>query len=107
MANVRNANTIFIDTASDSGNTSVGTTGNFDIPNIKITGIVITSTGANATLVLKDVKTGATKIRVSLATSTESKQFLFEVDPLVFPNGIAPTTLTNAEVTLIVKETRG
>lgn len=107
MANIRNANTIYIDTASASGNTSVGTTGNFDVPGIKVKGLIVTPTSGDATLALKDVTTGATKLQAEAPNSDGSRHFDFSDDPIVFPNGIAPTTVTTCVATLIVTESRG
>lgn len=105
MANIRNSNTIYLDTASTG--TSAGTTGNFDLPNIKVDYIAIRATSANAVLILQDVTTGATKLNYSLQAADESDTIEFVHSPMVFPNGIAPTTMTNCVATLVVKETRG
>lgn len=96
MANIRNSNTFYID----------GTAQTLDVKNIKVTHISLTATGANAVLVLKDVSTGNLKIDLRVATSGVTTVFPFETNPLVFPNGINPSTVTNAVATLMLQETR-
>lgn len=95
MANVRNANTYYIDA-----------TGSLTLKNIKALFIIITATAANARLVLKDITTGATKMDVRI-TAADGQFFDFSSAPLVFPNGIDVTTVTNCIAVVTVEETRG
>lgn len=97
MANVRSANTYYID----------GTSTNLAVNNIRVTHITVTPTSANAILVLKDITTGSTKVELRLATSGTSQVFEYFVNPIVFPNGIDPTTVTNCVATCHLQETRG
>lgn len=96
MANVRSANTFFID----------ATTPTLAIKNIKVLYITVTATAASAILNLRDVSTLDNKINVRVATSGETGRFSFVDSPLVFPNGIDPNTVTNCVATLVVQESR-
>lgn len=98
MANIRNANTVFLDTAS--------TLSDIEKRNIKVSNIVLTSIGGGtARLVLDDKTTGATKIDLRIPTGDESQSYPFE-KPMVFPNGIIPATVDFCVATLVVEETR-
>lgn len=105
MANVRNANTFYVDSAA--ADTDPGTTGNLAVKNIRLVALTISATGGNSDLILKDVTTGATKLDVREATNGETDYYDFSNAPIVFPNGIAPTTVSNVVATLIIQETRG
>lgn len=96
MANVRSSNTFLID----------GTTPTLAISNIKVSYIVLTATGANAILILSDVTTANKKIELRVATSGTTEYFDFSENPLVFPNGVNPSTVTNAVATLVIMEAR-
>jgi len=96
MANVRNANTIYIDTASSA----------ISVPGLKISYVVLTPTSANAVLVLQDSATSANKVDLRAATSGVSVVFDFSETPLVFPNGIVASTLTNCTATCVITESR-
>jgi len=98
MANVRNANSVFIDTAA--------TLSDIEKRNIKISNIILTSIGGGvARLVLDDKTTGATKIDLRIPDGDESESYPFD-KPMVFPNGIVPATVAFCVATLIVEETR-
>lgn len=105
MANIRNGNTFFIDTAASSEATS--DVSNLVVQNIRIKAIILVATSANAILTLEDVSTGNTKIEVRVAASGDSKYIDLTRNPIVFPNGISPATVTNARATVIVEESRG
>lgn len=105
MANIRNSNTFYIDTAA--ADAAVATTGNLAINNIKVTYITITSTAATSELDLRDVTTAANKINLKLTVDDESQCFDFSASPLVFPNGINPNTVTDCVATCVIKESRG
>jgi len=96
MANVRNTNTYYIDT-----------TGSLVIANIKVLGVVVTATSANAILNLQDNTTSDNKLNLRVATSGESKFFDFADSPVLFSTGIKPSTVTNCVATVIIQETRG
>ena len=94
MANVRNSNTYFIDA-----------TGSVTAKNIKVVGVIFTASGA-AQLIVKDVTTGATKLDLKATAANISQHFILDQSPIVFPNGIDVTTVTNCTATLILEETR-
>lgn len=97
MANVRNGNTFYIDSTSPVINSV----------NIRVKAILLTATAASGRVVLQDVTTNNIKADLRVATSGESRLFEFDKNPIVFPNGINPSTVTNAVATLIVEESRG
>ncbi len=96
MANVRSGNTHYIDS-----------TGSLTAENnVKVRQVIITPTSANAVLTLSDSAGTTTKIQVRAATSGESRSFEFPV-PVIFPNGINVTTLTNCVAMLVYNGTGG
>ena len=97
MANIRNANTYYMDT----------TTASLTISNIKVLGVLVTATSANAILNLQDVTTSDNKMNLRVATSGDSKYFDFADSPVVFPTGIKPSVVTNCVATAVIRETRG
>lgn len=101
MANTKCGNTCYVDTQySVAADQLAG-------KNLRVVGIVLTATGANARLVLSDITGPTTKIDVRVGTSGESKHFRFEEYPINFPNGIRPSTLSNAVATIIISESGG
>lgn len=105
MANIRNANTFYVDTVA--ADTSVSTTGNLVVQNAKVKGVVVTASSANAVIVLKDISTGNIKLDLRVPTSGETKFFEFRNSAVLFPNGISPSTVTNGVATIILDESRG
>lgn len=101
MANVRNSNTFYIDTAYSSANDELPVKG------IKVYYIIYTTSNATNQLVLADSVTGITKVSIKNATSGTSSIFRFDELPMVFPNGIRPITVTACTATLMVDEVRG
>lgn len=97
MANVRNGNTIYIDTAS-SDLTSTAT---------RIHYIAMSATGAGAVIVLQDAAANVNKIRLSHPNDKETHVFDFSERPLYFPGGVAVTTLTNCVATLVAETSGG
>lgn len=96
MASIRNGNTYYIDDTTA-----------LTAANVKVTKITVTATSANAILNLQDVTTGANKINLRVATSGTTEVFDFSDDPLLFPNGISPNTVTNCNATCVISEARG
>ena len=95
MANVVNANTVYIDT---TGDLSVGTN-----KNIKVAYIIVRAGAANARVELKDNQTSAvSKLDLSVVTAEETRYFDFSDFPVVFANGIDATITNSAVVTLIL-----
>lgn len=104
MANIRNANTYYIDTAA--ADHQPATTGNLAIKSIKVSYITMSSSGV-AEFNLRDVTTDANKINVKLDTANKTEYLDFSDKPLLFPNGIHPETVTNCKVTLVLQESQG
>ena len=96
MANVRSNNTHYIDS-----------TGALIDANVKVVGITLTATAANAVLLLKNYADSRSKIDLRVATSGATEFFNFAETPLVFPDGIYVKTLTNAIATLIYNNSGG
>jgi hypothetical protein len=100
VANKRNANTWYIDTAHATSADDLA--GN----NLLVVGIFLTATAANGRVVLADAQgTPVTKLDLRVATSGASQYFDLSSAPVNFPNGISVSTLSNALATAIVKNT--
>lgn len=104
MANERNSNTFYVDSSVASA--SATASGNLVAANLKLLGIVVSSSSAGAIAELHDVSTDDVKLRVHLAASSSSQYMDFSRRPIIFPNGISPRTLTNCVVTCIIEESR-
>lgn len=99
MANVRNSNSFYIDTQSavDADNLAV--------KGLAVAYVALTATAANGRLVLQDLTaTPTTKIDLRVEVSGHTEVFSFEMFPILFPNGIKPSVLSNAVATLVFKE---
>lgn len=99
MANVRNANTWYVDTASDS----------LAVSNIRITSIILTGGGSTSTLFLGDAVSDASypaKMSIMAAANT-TVQIRLEDTPMVFPNGIYIKTLTSGATATLFTTTAG
>lgn len=94
MANAVQTNTAYVD--------STGTL--ITQKNIQVTQITLSPTAANAQLVLQDVN-GTNKIDMRGATSYDTQSIFFKDNPIVFPNGIVASTVTNCVATLHLKRT--
>lgn len=102
MANVRNANTYHIDTASSGG--PPATTNILDVNNVLVVYIMVTSSSTGAVLELANNSSSQqTKIRIEISSANTTERYNFESAPIIFPNGIAIATLTNCEATLVVR----
>jgi hypothetical protein len=92
MANVSAGNSSYVDATgvlkSDKGT--------------KVAYVVLTATAANAVLVLQDnAGTPVNKCNFKVATDGSSQTFDFSSNPIVFPNGVKASTVTNA-IALVV-----
>lgn len=105
MANVRSANTFFIDTAA--ADAVATTTGNLAVNNIRVSHILITATAGTSELVLRDVTNGNNKIILKRDVDDRSELFDFSEFPLVFPNGINPSTVTDCVATCVIQQQGG
>jgi len=101
MANVRNANSFYVDTAA--GDADPGTSGNLAGP-FSVTSIIVTADGGVAELNLHDVTTDAIKINIQVPADATTEHINLIGQPLLFPNGIHPETVSNCKATLIVRE---
>lgn len=97
MANQRSSNTTYVDS------TGVLTTDK----NVKIAGVILTATAANAVLVLQDSDGATNKLNLRLATSGDSQHFDFSQTPIHFANGVKVSTLTNAIATVVYTSSGG
>lgn len=92
MANVRNGNTLFVDSTGDL--TTTGT---------KVYYIILAASAANAVLTLQDSGANVNKLTVSTPTDKDSRVFDFSLRPLFFPGGVSVTTLTNCVATIVAE----
>lgn len=97
MANTRNANTIFFDTA--------GASAAFTVKNLAVTGVMMESIGTSARLQLRDSTTSAVKVVARLSTKDESLYYDLSRAPIVFPNGIFAHAVGNCVAVVTVRET--
>lgn len=96
MANIRNGNTIYVDT--------IGTL--ISDKNILVVEVLITATAANAIVAICDPDGTSLKLNLRVVASGSTEQFVF-LSPIHFPNGIRCLTLTNAIATIIYTRSRG
>lgn len=98
MANVRSANTFYVDTqyavAADE----------LAIKNLRVLYVTVTPTAANGRIVLTD--SGTNKVDLRAETSGKSVVFDYSRNPMVFATSIRPGTLTNAVATVHFEESR-
>ncbi len=90
MANTRSGNSHYVDS-----------TGVLETAAMKIAGVLVTATGANAVVAIADSAGTTAKLNLRVATSGECTHFDFALIPILFPNGVKVTTLTNAIATVI------
>jgi hypothetical protein len=96
MANKRNGNTYYIDTAFSTSEELVAT-------GLKATHVVVTSTADFARVVLGDSSVG-TKVDLRVADLGKSEVFDFSENPITFSTSIRASTLTNAVVTVVLEQ---
>ena len=96
MANALNGNTFFVDTV---GTLELGNAAS----NIKVIAILFTATATGGTMTIKDNASSGpiTKTVLSGPNDNETKFFDLSSSPLVFPNGITVTSVTNANATMV------
>jgi hypothetical protein len=94
MANVRLANTVYLDTAS----TLV-----VDTINTKVAGIIFTSDNVGDVLELAESSTSGLKLTIKAKDADKTDYYDFSDNKLVFSQGIYVTTLTSgAKATLVL-----
>lgn len=96
MANYRSGNIHFVDSTGALRSDK----------NVKVAKIIITATGANAVLELRDSSDTNVLMELRNATSGTSQEIDFLV-PALFPNGVYAHTLTNAKAVLIYTQGSG
>jgi hypothetical protein len=67
----------------------------------KVCHIIVTTTGTNASLILKESSGGSVKFRADQAATTTTSHFNFELIPIFFSQDIYVATLTNCVAQLI------
>lgn len=101
MANARIGNSIYID--------STGTVTGSTEKNVLVSYVIVTATAASAILKLEDPSITVNNIKLDLrvATSGATQVFDFSTTPVVFPNGVAVDTITNATAMVVLKSAGG
>lgn len=89
LANEKFGNSIYVDS-----------TGELTTQKTHVHQVIVTATSANAIVVLVNNADDEKVCDLRVATSGDTKPFLFEV-PLIFPNGVKVLTLTGAIVTIV------
>jgi len=98
MANLLNGNTFYIDSTSPD----------LERKQALVVYIALTATASNAIMVLSDVGAAPQKkLELRVAGAGTTQLFRFTDSPVLFPNGISVTTLTNAVATLVIKNSGG
>lgn len=98
MANIRNSNSFYID-STGALNTDANT---------RVFYIVITSTAAPGTITIADNQgTPVTKLSLAVDVADRSTIFDFSRKPLIFPNGINITAITNCTAMIEYSTTGG
>ena len=104
MANIRNSNSFFIDTAA--ANHLEATAENLPNKNLKLLSLTVTAIAATTLLSLKDVITDEQKLIIRLDIVDKVQFFDFSRAPIVFPNGIHPETVTDCVATCVIQESQ-
>lgn len=97
MANARNGNTYYIDTAYATNEELAG--------NFRVVYVILTCTGAGGRLVLADSSL-ATKLDLRNATDEQTQVFDFSRAPITFSTSLRPTTLTTAVATIVFQSNK-
>ncbi len=94
MANIRNGNTYYIDTASVT----------LDVPMVRVKSITLTATNATNALILGDGDNSyPTKLSL-VGTNGVSLVFDYSLSPIYFANGIRVKTVTACTATVVLEE---
>ena len=92
MANAHAGNSSYVDTAGvlrSASNTSVAY-------------VIVTSSAAGGLITLQDnAGTPVDKVTFKVATDEETKVFDFSNTPIVFPNGVKASTVTDCVATVV------
>lgn len=102
MANTLNGNTWFADTVFNTEADDLAR------KQLLVVYVTVTSTGANAKIVLGDSGTNPVKkLDLRIAASGVSQTFRFDNSPVLFPNGIRVLEISNAVATVVIKNPGG
>lgn len=94
MANVRNSNSIYVDTASDLVSSD---------QNVKLTHVVFSSSAAGDTIKLRDgAVDGPVKLVIKNGLANDTKTHRFDIVPIVFPTGIYVDVLSSGAVATLI-----
>jgi hypothetical protein len=93
MANTVSSSVVYVD--------ATGTIS--DTENVRLMGVIVTSSAAAGQLILKDQTSGDLKLDVKVKDADDTKQLRFPLAPITFTNGIEVDTVTNVVATLIVR----
>jgi hypothetical protein len=100
LSNVRNGNTFFIDTQYSASSDELVIAG------VRVPYIIVSSSATTNQVILSDSVTGINKIKFQNIDNTgnagDTRVFDFSENPILFPNGIRPTTLTKCVVTCVI-----
>lgn len=102
MANVLNGNTFYIDSVHSSDSDDLVR------KQALIAYIAVTATGANGRIVLTDVGAPSDiKLDLRVEVSGHTELFRFDEVPVIFPNGVRVSVLSNAVATLVIRNSGG
>lgn len=105
MGNIRNGNTFYIDTQYSAASDELL------IQGVRVPYVIVSASSSANQVILVDSVTGAKKLNLqnmnSSANLGDSRIFDFKANPLLFPNGIRPLTLSNCIVTCVIIDPRG
>jgi hypothetical protein len=92
MANASAGNSSYVDTTGVIGASS----------NEKVAYVVVSTTAANGVLTLQDnAASPVNKVTLKLAADGSSQLFDFSKNPIVFPNGVKASTVTDCVATVV------
>jgi hypothetical protein len=73
----------------------------------RVTGVIVTSTNTNASLILKESNSGSVKFRWDIAASNTSNHIYLLDTPIFFSQDIYVATLTNCVAQIILDQGLG
>lgn len=102
MANVLNGNSFYVDTAFTNAADDLVR------KQALVVYVVVTATAANGRIVLSDVGNNPDlKLDLRVPSANSTQPFVFVDNPVIFPNGIRISTLTNAVATIVLRNPGG
>lgn len=98
MANVRNGNTIYVDSTGSL----------LTDKNVRVYGIFYTSNAAEDAIILKDAdNSGDLKLKIQVATAKQTIFYDFHNTNVFFPNGIYVSSLSASSIATILYQIGG